>query len=240
MSKKLVTFIAACLFAVPALAENHYMGYAPSGYTVFSPNQYVNIENNYAQFSKNPQIYYAASEGKTAAGHLNELSRFLMDQLVQNRDIKNVQDSRVAVTSFVNLDNLSQSSKFGLMLSEQMMHQLHVRGFKVVDFKAMDAIEVGQRSDHLITRDVSKLKTELNVHYALAGTVSAQGGGYVVNARLISLEDQTLVSSAQGYIADRVYQVLNGDLKAAPQQVQRIVVEEPYPVNVNSVILRQR
>jgi TolB-like protein len=240
MLKKLSVLVAGTIFAGTALANNHYKGYAPSDYTVFSPNQYANLENRYAQFSKKPEVYYSTTEGRTAAAQLNELSRFLMDQLVQNRNIKNVQDSRVAVTSFVLLDDLNKSNKFGVLLGEHMMHQLHVRGFKVIDFKSMGAIEIGSASDHVMTRDVSKLKTELNIHYALAGTVSTQGSGYVVNARLIDLTDQTIVATAQGLVSHRVHQVLNGEMEMMPDNVKRVIVQEPYPVHDNTVILRQR
>jgi TolB-like protein len=241
MLKRITLFVSASVIAFSASAENHYKGYAPADYTVFSPNQFVEFKNRYEGFSNNPEVYYATSEGRTAAGQLNELSRFIMDQLVQNRDIKNVLESRVAVTSFVMLDDLSKSNKFGVMLAEQMMHQMHVRGFKVVDFKSMPAIEIGEKSDHLMTRDVSKLKNELNIGYSLAGTVSAQGSGYAMNVRLIRMDDQTVVSSAQGFISDRVYKVLNGELKSAPESRTQVVIQqETYPVVESKVMIKQR
>lgn len=240
MSKKIALIVAGALFTSATMANNVYKGYAPSDYTVFSPEQYANLENRYAQFSKKPEVFYSTAEGRTAASQMNELSRFMMDQMIQNRDIKNVQDSRVAVTSFVMLDDLNKSNKFGVTLGEHMMHQLHVRGFKVVDFKSMGAIEIGTHSDHVMTRDISKLKTELNIHYALAGTISPQGSGYVVNARLIDLTDQTIVSSAQGIVSARVYDMLNGDLTLMPSHVKKVVVQQPYPVGERTVILRQQ
>jgi TolB-like protein len=240
MLKKLTLLMASSVFATSVFANNHYRGYAPADYTVFSPNQYANLENRYSQFSKNPDVYYSTTESVSASAQVNELSRFLMDQLIQNREIKNVQDSRVAVTSFVMLDDLNQSNKFGVLLGEHMIHQLHVRGFRVVDFKSMGAIEVGEKSDHLITRDVSKLKNELNIHYALAGTISQQGSGLVINARLVDLNDQTVVSTAQGIITQRTHQILNGELSVLPPNVNRYVIHQPYPVHDNKILLRQR
>ena len=44
--------------------------------------------------------------GTTASATLNQVTTFLANQLANNRDIKNVSDSRIAVASFVNINNL--------------------------------------------------------------------------------------------------------------------------------------
>ena len=78
--------------------------------------------------------------GGAASNTLNQVSSFLATQLARNRDIKNVSDSRIAVASFVNMTSLDETDKLGMTLAENLMHEMYVRGFGVVDFKARKAM----------------------------------------------------------------------------------------------------
>ncbi len=138
-----------------------------------------------------------------AAGNLNKLATFLTDQLTHNRDQISIKDSRVAVTSFVNLDNLRETNKIGAALAELLMHKLQISGFKVVDFKATGMIVVSPSGDYVFSRNPADLRNEYNIHYFLSGTLTKTQEGVVVNARLIDAKSSLVVSSAQGFIPSR-------------------------------------
>jgi len=78
--------------------------------------------------------------GGAPSATLNQLTSFMASQLANNRNVKNIAQSRVAIASFVDIDNLGQTSLLGIQLAENLMHEMHIRGFAVVDFKTRDAL----------------------------------------------------------------------------------------------------
>lgn len=139
----------------------------------------------------------------SSSGTLNNLATFLGEQLVHNRDLINLKESRIAVTSFVGLENLRETNKIGLSLAELLMHKMQLSGFKVVDFKAMGAIVVAPNGDYVFSRNPADLKNEYNIHYFLTGTLTKTYEGIVINARLIDAKTSLIASSAQGFIPAR-------------------------------------
>ena len=138
------------------------------------------------------------------AGTMNYLVSALSDQLTQNKNFTDIEKSAIAITSFVSLDNLKSTSRLSNILSENLIHEMQIRGYKVIDFKTMNEIKIDARGDFLFSRDVSKLRKSLNVDYALTGTYIEYRKGTVVNARIINLKTHVVLSSAQIMIPRRV------------------------------------
>lgn len=137
------------------------------------------------------------------SGTLNQVISFLGSQLANNRNIPNVAETRIAVGSFVDLSHLDETDKLGMVVAENLMHEMHVRGFGVVDFKTRDSLKVRPAGDFVFSRDIADLKRSYNIHYFLAGTISRNADGVVINARLIQTDTSLVVSTAQGFIANR-------------------------------------
>jgi len=161
--------------------------------------------------------------GRNAPATLNQISSFLANQLVQNRNLKNISDSRLAVASFVNIDNLEETNRLGMALAENMMHEMHVRGFGVVDFKTKESLQVRQSGDFVFSRNLSELRKQYNVHYFLSGTLSRNVDGVVINARMIEADTGLIVSTAQAYFSLVDVQHILGEASRAT--TERIVIE---------------
>ena len=176
--------------------------------------------------------------GSTASNTLNQVSGFLASQLAQNRDIKNVSDSRIAVASFVNMTSLDETDKLGLTLAENLMHEMYIRGFGVVDFKSRDYIKVRSNGDFVFSRDVAELRRNHNIHYFLAGTIARNGDGVVINARLIQADSGIIVSSGQAFLNNRDLNYILNDASRGP--VEKVVVERNVVPSVkpNTVFIR--
>jgi TolB-like protein len=134
------------------------------------------------------------------AGILNQLVSALSDQLTQNKDFGDIQKLVIAITSFVSVDNLKATSRLSNILSENLIHEMQVRGYKVIDFKTMEKIKIDPHGDFLFSRDISTLQTSLNVDYALTGTFTEFKTGTVINARMINLKTHIVFSTAQIFI----------------------------------------
>lgn len=174
----------------------------------------------------------------TASSNFNQIASFLANQLANNRDLKNVSDSRIAVASFVGLTSIEETDKLGLALAENLMHEMHVRGFGVVDFKTREYLRVRQGGDFVFSRDVPELRKQYNIHYFLSGTLTKNADGMVINARIIQAETGLLVSTAQAFIPNKDLSRLVTD--SSRSDAEKIVIERPMvpPVRPNMVSIR--
>ena len=176
--------------------------------------------------------------GTTASATLNQVSNFLANQLANNRDINNVSDSRIAIASFVNINNLGETNKLGMELAENMMHEMHVRGFGVVDFKTRGALKVKPNGDFVFSRDINELRKEYNIHYFLSGTIARNADGVVINARIVQADTSLVVSTAQSFLSNRDFQrILNEQGSTTTEKV--VVQRDAVPaVRLNTVKLQ--
>lgn len=111
----------------------------------------------------------------------------------------------MAVTSFVDVQNMAETNWLGNTVTEGMIYQMQRRGFTVIDFKTTGAIKVTPDGDFTISRNWKELNPEQQIDYVLTGTMLRQGGGVLVNARIIGMQSRVVVASAQGFLpADRI------------------------------------
>jgi len=111
----------------------------------------------------------------------------------------------IAVTSFVDLQNLDATNWLGNSVSEGFIHQFQRRGFKVVDYKTTGAIQVTMEGDFAFSRDWKDLAKEQDIQFVLTGTMLRQEGGVLVNARVVGMQSRVVVATAQGFLpADRI------------------------------------
>lgn len=163
----------------------------------------------------------------SASARFNQVAAFLADQLTQNRDLKNIHDSRIAVTSFANMMDLKDASKVGLALEERLMNEMQIRGFRVIDYKVMGSLRVRQNGDFAYSRNVEDLKNEFNIHYILTGVIESNLDGFVIHARLVDAKNNVQMSSAQAFVPGRDVAKLSGDYKG--DDVPRVIIEKPTP-----------
>jgi len=180
---------------------------------VFNPNMMQasspNAVARFSEFSNNVGSSYDAAQHVNTAGRFNDVVRFLADQLTQNRDVKNMGDTSFAVASIVGLDDVSRTNKLGYLLQEHLMHELQVRGFKVVDFKLMnDQIQVTKDGDFVFSRDPKRLKKSYDVADVVSGTYSFQAEGIVLNIRAVDTKTGVISTSAQAYIPRSDYEYI--------------------------------
>ncbi len=237
--------LVGLIYAVPSLAQVTIQPNAvppqvntptPESHQIaIDPSQLV----RYPEFSRDSHKYYETVRDTNTAGRFNDVVRFLADQLTQNRDVKNISDTSFAVASIVALDDVSRTNKIGYLIQEHLLHELQVRGYKVVDFKLMnDQLQVTQQGDFAFSRDPKKLKKTLDIANVVSGTYSFQAEGVIINLRSVDTRSGVITSTAQGYIPRGEYEYLmtgkpatfiNGEYfyRAAPQ-VRMVDVKVPF------------
>lgn len=111
----------------------------------------------------------------------------------------------MAIVSFVDVEKMNDTNWLGNTMTEGMIYQMQRRGFSIIDFKTMGFIRVTEKGDFVLSRDWKELDPEQQIDYVMTGTMLRQGGGVLINARVIGMRSRVVVASAQGFLpADRI------------------------------------
>lgn len=113
----------------------------------------------------------------------------------------------IGISSFVKLDeSLQNTSVLGNQLAEYSISEIQQFGLNVIDFKLMPAIEVRNNGDLAFSRDVMQLAKQNLMDHVMSGTMIEKADGVFVNARIISLKTNRVVSTASVLIPHFVSQ----------------------------------
>lgn len=123
---------------------------------------------------------------------------FLADQLVRNND-RNRLANTVIITSFTNLNKLTETTSFGRLIAENLMHELQVRKWQVYEIRLSNNITIDDSGEFILSRDINALKDQYKVGGIVTGTYSSVEGDILVNARVIDMNSGMLLSSAQAH-----------------------------------------
>jgi TolB-like protein len=92
----------------------------------------------------------------------------------------------IAVTTFVDIDNLYESSTFGRLLAEQMMSELAMRGYNVIELRQAEAMQIMyDRGEFSLSRDIATLKKNQDISAIVVGTYTASPDRVYLNCRMI-------------------------------------------------------
>ena len=116
-------------------------------------------------------------------------------------------EARIGVTSFVKLDyTLQNTTILGNQLAEYSISEIQQFGLNVIDFKLMPAIQVSTRGDLAFSRDVLELASQNVMDHVLSATMIEKVDGIFINARIIALGTNRVVSSASVLVPNFVAQ----------------------------------
>lgn len=142
--------------------------------------------------------------------NVNHYAKWLVQDLFSHIDIPN-NNSAFAVANFALLDSdLKKTNHFGRQLNEAIMHETSRIGFSVFDLKSTGRLQFTNTGDIFWhSEQIDELTGELNIDYVITGTMTKHQGGYLLNARIIDVTTNILLSSAQSFApADVVDAVL--------------------------------
>ena len=134
----------------------------------------------------------------TAHNDIESLVSEISNQLLLNISYKNQKYNKFVITTFVNLDNFSKTSKFARVVSESLIDEMHKRRFKIIDFRTQDAISIDKDGTFILTRDVDKLRDEIPESLLIVGTYSKLNDNQlIVNTRIINNFTSQVLSTSK-------------------------------------------
>jgi len=150
-----------------------------------------------------PRIMSSATgayKGRPLTKHVGDYVRNMAQDLVANMEYV-TERTPVAVTHFSLIDSdLKETNLLGQQMAESFVHEFHKFRMPVVEFKATQFIRVTETGDFALSRDFLDLKNSTPIQYVLTGTMTKHQGGYIVNARMLGMQSNVVVASAQTFI----------------------------------------
>lgn len=133
----------------------------------------------------------------------------------------------IAVATFVDIDNLYSASTFGRILSEQLMSELAMKGYNVIELRQSEVMQISYREGELgLSRDTALLKPEHNVSAIVVGTYAVSPVRVYVNARIIDPRSSTVNSAGSVEMAKT-------------SEIARLLRSRPYPMSLERLPVRQ-
>ncbi len=102
----------------------------------------------------------------------------------------------IAVSTFVDLNHLYRTSPLGRYLAEQLMGELQRAGFTVVDVRKTNSMLMKEKyGEYSLSRNVAEIAKETSARYILVGTYVVRDKYVLINARLVSNDNNMILSS---------------------------------------------
>ncbi len=148
----------------------------------------------------------------SALGNIEYHTALLANELFAN--VRVDRDYRYAVINFVPVNSLKYEASqqgplmlLGHQLAEGMMTEASRRGFITQDYKTTNDIVVREHSETVFSRNVERLNAMQDVDFYIAGTITQQQEGAIVNARIIHVKSKDVVAAATKFFpADLFWQ----------------------------------
>ena len=118
------------------------------------------------------------------------------DQLIARSLPPLTPDQNILIASYVNIDNLEESSTFGRAISEYIASRFVQRGYKIVEMKLRKSAFIRKKGgEFMLSRALKDISTEHNVQAVIVGTYSVASDLVYVSSRIINPSDNTITST---------------------------------------------
>ena len=132
----------------------------------------------------------------TPSGQFNSGLIFIADQIDRNVSTEDRQLPTVFNT-IVDLNDLSETSPFGRLVGEHLIHELQVRGWPVSDIRLSKDLIINGSGEFSLSRDLKRIRELMPAVNVVTGTYTSTRDGVLLNVRVLNLETGRIVSSAQ-------------------------------------------
>ena len=154
---------------------------------------------------------------------INEIANQLLIN-IKNSDRKNY---KIAITSFVDIDNFSKTSTLGRALGESLIDELHIRKFKILDYRAQDIIIVNKNGEFSLTREAERLSDEIPESLILVGTYTKLSKNKIlINARILDVTTLDVLSTAKVNLVIKSCHLINSCPKNIGPIINYIPIKE--------------
>lgn len=105
--------------------------------------------------------------------------------------------SKLMIANFVSLNNVNETSSFGQLVSANLMHQLQIRQWNMMDPLFTRDLYIGPTGEFALSRDPKRLPGSLPSLEMIAGTYQITTDSIILNVRVIDAHTSGVMSTAQ-------------------------------------------
>lgn len=168
-----------------------------------------------------------AQKGQLGPDQFNTKVVSLASQLSSYLQNYDVASRTVVVTTFVGLDSLKSGTKFGRLLSEQLVYSLHTMGYRVFELRTSKEIKLQENNgEFFLTRKAEETFAPYRPDAVIVGTFQVVENSVSVQARMVDSGTSRIVS-----VANIVFQLdedpYAASLLAAPAAEEPRAQNEP-------------
>ena len=145
-----------------------------------------------------------------ALGNIEYHTALLAQELFAQ--IRVERDYRYAVVNFVPVTTLKYQASLqgplmllGHQLSEGLVTEASRRGLITQDYKTTSDIVISSDAEYVFSRNVERLKGMQDIDFYIAGTITEQQEGAIVNARIIHVDSKDVVAAATKFFPVDVF-----------------------------------
>ena len=118
------------------------------------------------------------------------------DSLLNKVQPKLPKNSPILVASFVNIDDLDESSTFGRVVSEQFASRFKQKGYTTIEMKLRTNVFIKAGSgEFLLSRELAEIGTKHRAQAVVVGTYAVASNRVYLTARVINVSDGRVLSS---------------------------------------------
>ena len=135
-------------------------------------------------------------------GELMKAAYAIVDQLDYYAAQSLGPSSPLIVASFVNVDDLEESSSFGRMIAEQVASRFTQKGQPVIELKLrQNSIFMSKgKGEFMLSRDLREVSRTYNAAAVVVGTYAEWGDRLYVSARVVRPADNLILAAADAGI----------------------------------------
>lgn len=119
-----------------------------------------------------------------------------VDYLLAKLPVELSKDSPILIASFVSLDDLSESSTFGRVVSEQIASRFKQRDYNTIELKLRTKVFIRKgEGEFLLSRELSDISNKHRAQAVVVGTYAVASTKVYVTVRVIKVVDSQILSS---------------------------------------------
>lgn len=131
-----------------------------------------------------------------SAGIFNSGMIFLAEQLERNVAPES-RNRPTIIATFSDVNNFADTSQFGRLTSESLMHELQIRNWNVVDVRLTKDLIINEAGEFSLSRDINRLRASNPTSNIVTGSYSVTPDGVILNVRVLDVKTGYILSSAQ-------------------------------------------
>ncbi|MBW1940746.1 MAG: hypothetical protein JRI28_05130 [Deltaproteobacteria bacterium] len=130
-------------------------------------------------------------------GGLVAASYQIADTLENNLKYEITPDDPLIVASFVNINDLEDSSTFGRIVAEQVSSRFAQKGYKIIEMKLrQNSVFMDKgKGEFLLSRDLHEVIKKHNASAVIVGTYGQGNKRLYISSRIVRPLDGTVISS---------------------------------------------